>query len=428
MTAQPTLTFRSLLSGIRWNLVSYGVMGVSGLAINGLIAAMATPDALGVFFQSLALYTFAAQLATMGVHYSVLRHLPVIDDAATAVTCIQSAVVRVIATATGVVALLWLARPWLAHAFDSNPLALSLTAMLPGVWLFPLNKVLLCALNAQERMAAYALCNSLRYGLIPISIVLWLWMGQSPYQLTIGLTLAETGVFIALLWQCWPHLVPGSANNTAWAPWWRTHGTFGLKSLPAGMLSDLNTRMDVLMLGLFMADSVVGIYSFMAMIAEGAIQLLLVLRVVVDPVIAKVAKHGDFTPLDALMRRSHKLIPVMAVLCGLGLWAYPHGLKVLGIPAAYAQAWPILALLLTGITLAASTLPFDRLLQQCGHPSKQSALIGTVAIINGIGNALLIPHYGLWGAAIGTTLAHLSLVVLLRLAYKKIKKSHVKPI
>ncbi len=423
-----SLTFRSLFSGIRWNLVSYTIMGLSGIAINGLIAAMATPDALGVFFQALALYTFISQLATAGVHYSVLRHIPIIKTPQAAATCVQAAMVRVLITTTATALLLWVARPWLSHIFDSKPLLLALTAILPGVWLFPLNKVLLVTLNAEQRMAAYALCNSLRYALIPLCITGWLLLGQSPYQLTIGITIAEVALFTALLWQCWHHLLPNNRDKSQWQHWWKTHWHFGLKSLPAGLLSDLNTRMDVLMLGLFMADGPVGIYSFMAMIAEGAIQLLLVLRIVVDPVIAQVADSGDFSPLDDLMKRSHRLILVMAVLCGIGLSVYPWALAKVGIPHAYIQAWPILAVLLTGVTLSASTIPFDRILQQCGHPGKQSALMATIAGLNLIGNALLIPHYGLWGAAIATTTANLSMIVLLRLAYKKIKKSHVTPI
>ena len=52
------------------------------------------------------------------------------------------------------------------------------------------------------------------------------------------------------------------------------------------VLIELNTKVDILMIGFFMGDYNVGIYSFAALFGEGFYQLLIVLQNVLNPFIA----------------------------------------------------------------------------------------------------------------------------------------------
>ena len=53
------------------------------------------------------------------------------------------------------------------------------------------------------------------------------------------------------------------------------------------MLIELNTRVDIIMIGIFMSDEKVGIYSFAALFAEGFYQLLIVLQNILNPLMAR---------------------------------------------------------------------------------------------------------------------------------------------
>ena len=53
------------------------------------------------------------------------------------------------------------------------------------------------------------------------------------------------------------------------------------------MLIELNTRVDIIMIGIFMSDEKVGIYSFAALFAEGFYQLLIVLQNIMNPIMAR---------------------------------------------------------------------------------------------------------------------------------------------
>ena len=58
------------------NGASVAVLAVTGLLLNGLIAKWYGSAALGIFNQVFAVLVFASQIATAGVQFSVLRHLP----------------------------------------------------------------------------------------------------------------------------------------------------------------------------------------------------------------------------------------------------------------------------------------------------------------------------------------------------------------
>ena len=51
----------------------------------------------------------------------------------------------------------------------------------------------------------------------------------------------------------------------------------------SGILTEVNTRVDILVLGYFHGDTLVGVYSFAAILAEGFSQLPMVVRRSIDP-------------------------------------------------------------------------------------------------------------------------------------------------
>jgi Na+-driven multidrug efflux pump len=68
---------------------------------------------------------------------------------------------------------------------------------------------------------------------------------------------------------------------------------------------------------------------------------------------------------------------------------------------------------------SAGYMPFSGMLQQAGFPSSQSLLILIVALINLIGNILLVPTLGLVGAATATAIAQAAFAVLLILMVRR---------
>src|SRR5262245_28428673 len=70
-----------LAHDIIWNFCALIVAAISGILINVLFARWHAPEYLGIFYQVCCLLLFFSQLGCMGIHYSLLRHLPVESEA-----------------------------------------------------------------------------------------------------------------------------------------------------------------------------------------------------------------------------------------------------------------------------------------------------------------------------------------------------------
>ena len=90
------------------------------------------------------------------------------------------------------------------------------------------------------------------------------------------------------------------------------------------MLIELNTRVDIIMIGIFMSDEKVGIYSFAALFAEGFYQLLIVLQNILNPIMAR--QFSDFK-LDEFYKQFSKLkqntYKALFFICILSTIFYP---------------------------------------------------------------------------------------------------------
>lgn len=399
---------------VRWNAVSYAVVGAAGVGLNLAIARFYAPADLGTFNTVLAVFIIAGQVGALGVHGSVLYHAPISARAGGETGAMLAAALRLVLLLSSVTALaLLVARPLLARAFGSPDLSVALLVALPGVWLFPLNKVLLNYLNGVHRVRAYATGNAARYVLVLLGIGLCVGMGWPGAWLAGSLSLAEGVLFVALALAC-------RGGGTGARPpgataWNRRHLEFGLRVMPAGIVTELNTKIDILVLGVLADAAAVGIYSLASIFAEGLYQLVMVLRFSFDPSIAVMIHERRWTDLDALVASGKRLGLMVATGVGiLSIAAFPFALPLLLGRNDFDASWPVYAVLVAGIVAASRHIPFTGMLQQAGQPGAQSTMFALVAMANLVGNLLLVPVWGVLGAAAATSLSQVVFVMLLR--------------
>ena len=93
---------------------------------------------------------------------------------------------------------------------------------------------------------------------------------------------------------------------------------------------------------------------------------------------------------------------------------HPTLIGLLGADAAFGEGRLVLAVLLVGIVIAAGYVPFGLLLAHAGQPLEQTGFVALLAVLNLAGNLVLIPRFGLLGAAIATAAVNAVSVPLLR--------------
>jgi O-antigen/teichoic acid export membrane protein len=403
---------------VRWNLASFAVVGMAGILMNVLVANLYGPATLGAFNQVLAFYIIGAQVATFGLHYSVLYHVSILaEEPGEAAAAIRAALGTAAAIAAPVCLVLWAASDLIA---GSPAVAEGLRAALPGLFLFPLNKILMAALNGARRMRAFAVFNAARYVLIVAAIGGGYAAGLRPELVPLCLTVSEIALFAGLLAASTARLrSPAGASHSR--PWVREHLRFGSRGVTGGLLVEANTRIDVLVLGAVATDAAVGIYSMGAVFAEGLAQLFLVLRNNVDPLFARMIAEKRWDQLAALIRWTKRAgYTAMAVVGVLAIGLYPLLIGLLVGRPEFADSWPVFAVLTAGLMVSAGFIPLGGILQQGGHPLAQSAYSASAAGLNLLGNLLLARPFGALGAALATAAAQALSPLVLRLLARRV--------
>ncbi len=167
----------------------------------------------------------------------------------------------------------------------------------------------------------------------------------------------------------------------------------------------LNHHIDVLMLGVMTAQEQVGLYRVAIQVADGLGITLFAISVVIAPQLARLHALSDWSRIQKVLVYSHR---------GGALVMLPLGvtLAVLSIPfltfifgEKYSTASGALEILVLG-KIAYATVGFVGLaLSMLGRAGVAAVITFLTVIINVTLNALLIPRYGIEGAAMATVIS-----------------------
>ncbi|MBK8271248.1 MAG: hypothetical protein IPK83_24190 [Planctomycetes bacterium] len=183
-----------------WNLGSLAVMAAAGISLNFLVAlGWTTKDALGVFNQVYAIYVVLSQLAVGGVHASVLKQVSYQQDDMRAASLSATSGLMLGAMLAGGVCLLGLPVSFgIGVLLESPDVAVGLRDVLPGLFFFSLNKILLNVLNGARHMRSFAVFSALRFVFI-LGGVGGVYLLQWHYRhLAVAFSVAEILLFISL--------------------------------------------------------------------------------------------------------------------------------------------------------------------------------------------------------------------------------------
>ena len=387
------------------NLASVGLLGVAGIVLNSVIAKVYGAAALGIFNQVYAIYILGSQLTTFGIQFSVLKYVAEFhDDEDSVAQSVAAAVAAVAACATLTAALFFAFFRYSTVQPYSPEVAVGVFYMLPGLWFFAINKTLLNALNGLQANKLYALFVSLRYLFILLFFLGAVMIKLTGEQLSVILSLSEAALLVSI-GLVYRRSFPGRPRLGNF-DWIGKHVHFGARSLLGGLAVELNTRVDVLILGIFTSDAAVGIYSFAAFFIEGLLQLSVIARRLIDPVLTRLATQNDFDRRADLLVKGRNLGALfMAATAAAMAFTYPWYAFWLGGSEIAVASWPIFSILAAGACVFAAYATFGGIFVQSGLPMIQTWLNVAILATNFALNLALVPLWGVLGAAIATSVS-----------------------
>jgi O-antigen/teichoic acid export membrane protein len=164
----------------------------------------------------------------------------------------------------------------------------------------------------------------------------------------------------------------------------------------------LNT--DIVLLGYFVDPDHVGIYFAATRIVNLIVFIYFAVAALAVPKFSELHAAGDKAGLQTFVHNIIQWIfwPTLAAAAIILL----GGKFALGLFGQdFSAGFPLLAVLMLGFIARASTGPIEYLLNMTGHQNITSAVYGGAALLNIALNLVLVPHFGLMGAATATATA-----------------------
>ena len=232
--------------------------------------------------------------------------------------------------------------------------------------------------------------------------------------------LAAAGAFFAgliLLQRALPSQIGEVTPEYEPRPWLRAMLPL---SLIAGM-QVINSQLALVVLGFFAADAEVGIYRVAAQVATLVAFTLTAVNMALGPTVARLYTQNDREQMQRLVTWSARLVlaaalPVVAVFVVFG-----EALLSIAFGEAYVSGYTALTILSIGQLINAGMGSVGLILNMTGHERDTFTGMAFGAGINILLNFLLIPPFGIKGAAVATALALITWnIILCWQAYRRV--------
>lgn len=384
------------------------VLGMGlGFLLQIVMARTLGVDEFGYYMYALAWVSIAMMLALLGYDTALMRfvaHYQAAGEWGKLRGVLRHAARRVLAAGV-LIALLACALVWLLKDRLEPGLAPVLLAATPLIPLFALSSLRQSALRGYRQVFRAELPDSVvRPVLIMALVGIW-WGMQGTILATQAMLiqLAAAGAAFALggwwLYRATPSGVHATVPEYD-REWTRV-------ALPMLMIAGLHLvlkQTDVVMIGAMTGAREAGIYAAMVRLADLAVFGLTAANAIAAPLISELHAAGRKAELQRLLTLSSRVVllftlAVSVVLVIGGKWI--AGLFGQEFVAGLDALW----ILLAAQAVNAATGPVGYLMTMTGHQNQALVIQGGAALINVVLNLLLIPAYGMAGAAIATASA-----------------------
>ena len=404
---------KSLTGLIRWDVLLKGsalafLLQILGTAVRYVhqvvLARWLGPYEFGVYSYVYNWVTLLAVAAGLGFSSSALRFLPEFR-VRQAWGLLRGFVLRssqVVLGSSGAIALVAMGVFWLTRPGETRLL------LLGGIWMLPV----IALMNHQGQMLRGLKDVLMAFGpskvLQPLLALLAVGLLRAGGLLTDGSALlaltASMGLVILVQQLGLKRILPGPARSAA--PQYETRAWFkvSLPMLVTAMAYAFITQIDMVAVGFFLPADQVGVYSAAGRTASMVSFILVSVNAIVAPHIAELHALQERKKLRSLARTATlgMFVPVLAVTIFLVVLGKP----VLGLfGPAFVQGYGPLMVLVVGQLINALTGPVGYITELTGNQAYSAKVFFVCAGLSLVLNGLLIPLFGIMGAAFATTSA-----------------------
>jgi O-antigen/teichoic acid export membrane protein len=216
------------------------------------------------------------------------------------------------------------------------------------------------------------------------------------------LNLVTAAATLCLAWNWMFQATPKSTRNVPMETKRRDWARIAVPLLLVAGFHALMRRLDILMLGALVGTSEAGIYSVASRIADLVTFGLVAANTIMAPIISDLYSRNKLAELQRVLALAAASVSAFTILVAPGIVMFGNtALQIFG--QDFTLGYSALAILVVGQTINGLVGPVGYLMTMTGHQNIVARVTGLGATLNGILNFVLIPVYGMEGAAIATT-------------------------
>lgn len=374
-----------------------------GFLTQFVMARLLTEAAYGDVVLTLAVVNVAALIAKLGMDDGVMRQFPQFEDEPSKAKGVVQASLS-IAVGTGIVAavVVFISAPIVARQlFNSTSLVSLLRLGAVSIPFLVTGNIAVSLARGARDAKPHAYVDqlarpSLRFAFIAILII----GGYGAVGAVAGQIVAVAIAGVLSLYFV-SNMLPSLETTTD--TMYRPVLEFSIPLMAFQGMGFLNRNFDIYMVGYFLDSSSVGVYNVALQLSNLLMSILLTIGFLLPPALTRLHKQDKPDEMQKLYQGLTKWIVFVSIPIFTVLFFAPELIIGLLFGSAYISGVPVLRILLVGLLFAAVMGLNNRALIGLGENRVVAYITLGQVLVNGTLNVLLIPIYGIAGAAIAMT-------------------------
>lgn len=385
-----------------------------------VISRMLGVESFGLYVLGFTIIIFMEIVSRLGLDNAAIRYVSMhhaTGEGRIVMAVISMAIRYAFVFSLLIATLLFLSADILANQLFSKPELKNVIQLLSvSIPFLTVTSIALAATRGFKRMEYTAYCRDVFFPLVNISLVILIYLVGSKltgvilaWVLTSILSLILSLYYLKKIISEMQLDKPDTDNILPKLP-----GLLSYSSplLLVVILTTLITLVDTLMLGYFRSSAEVGLYGAATKTAILTSLILISVNTIFEPIIAVLYKREQTQRLESMFKFSANWIYILSLPIFILFLLFAKEIMAI-FGAEFVCAWPVLIIISFAYFLNASTGSVGVILIMSGH--QKLMLYNSIAIFmfNIIANYLLIPLYGMIGAAIATWLSIVSYNIIM---------------
>lgn len=369
-----------------------------------IMARFLGPDGLGLFTMVTMIAGIIGLIAGLGINGAVVKYgAEYKDDKKKLHAVVSSGLITMIFFGVSSSIVFFILSDTLASMFNMPPLSVLLKIY---SFVFPFSLtfgIILSLFNGLREMKYYSFIITLNGVLLFLFILTFLFLGFGVKGALAGTILAEIMAMCiaAIIMKKFVHFTISNYKKYT-----KKLILFGIRLQGVQSINLIYTQVDIFLIGYFLTATEVGYYAAAVSLSRFFWRVPQSMQMVTYPATSEYWSKGEHESLSKMIDKSMKYSACILLITGLGVWFFAKDIVTFLFGDEFIYAVLPLQILLIGTVInGATSRSIGGSLAGAGRPGLGLIKASVTATVNVLLNLLLIPRFGIVGAAVATAIS-----------------------